>query len=246
MNLHAFINSTPPRETRAITIVEEDWFAEIQFNQTTPIQPAPIAPIQPAPIINQQLDPSSLITLLTDSNQINTVPTSTIMSSSSVSSTTTNHNQIIPAPTSTITSSSSISSTASANQHLNHHYKPHATTTVHQSTIGTSTDHINSYITSTQTIINTNTISTQTITAVAPTETINQNSFGKKASASKCPVCYDKLASMDSGLVKILPCLHIMCSNCIHGIMAFTKPPFLCPLCRDEFIFTGDKTLILP
>lgn len=259
MNLHAFINHTPPRQARAIRpreeAVEEDWFAEIEINQPALIQPALIQPalieptlIEPAPIILiapiiQQQEPPQ-IDILTNVNQINLAPISTITPEST--SQTTNNNQINTVPTATITTSL-ISTSTATNQDLYHRHQIQQQLTVHHSTIGTSTDHINSYTTSTQTINNNNTISTQTITAAAPpAEPFSQNSFGEKASASKCPVCYDNLATMDSGLVKILPCFHIMCSNCIHGIMAFTDPPFLCPLCRDEFVFNNIRTLILP
>ena len=74
MNLHAFINHTPPRQVRAIRpreeAVEEDWFAEIEINQPALIQPALIEPtlIEPAPIIQQQEPPQ--IDILTNVNQM--------------------------------------------------------------------------------------------------------------------------------------------------------------------------------
>jgi len=77
------------------------------------------------------------------------------------------------------------------------------------------------------------------------TKLVNSSFLGSLLTSS-CFICFERLSNFQQNQIKVLPCGHLLCTQCLAQVMNLSRPQRNCPYCRQHLSSSSKFITLYP
>lgn len=77
------------------------------------------------------------------------------------------------------------------------------------------------------------------------TKLVNSSFLGSLLTSS-CFICFERLSNFTQNQIKVLPCGHMLCTQCLAQVMNLSRPQRNCPYCRQHLSSSSKLITLYP